>query len=87
MDDELERQRRQMIADGVLNADGSLRHPCPWCCDSWGYVHEHVTLSWWHLREYLDGRPWWWAWLHPLRLRFLRGRLDAYLEILDEAGK
>jgi hypothetical protein len=87
MDDELERERQCGIDDGVLNPDGSRRHTCPWCCESWDYVHEHVTLSWFHLREYLDGRPRWWSWLHPLRSRFLRGRLDAYAEILDESGK
>lgn len=89
MDDELQvaEQRRRMIAEGVLNPDGSQRHSCPWCCQSFGFVLGGADLSYTSVREYLEQRPWWWRLLHPRRTSYLRGQWDAYADVLDDAGK
>jgi hypothetical protein len=90
MDDDLTlaaEERRRMIADGVLNPDGSERHTCPWCCDSYDFVLRGAGMSCEGARGELKQRSRLWRWLHPRRTAYLRGLWDAYASVLDDAGK
>lgn len=79
--------RERMIAEGVINHDGSLRHACPWCCDSFDFVLGGANLSYQGARGELERRSRLWRCLHPLRTAYLRGQWDAYTRVLDDAGK
>lgn len=88
-EEELEtaRQRERMIAEGVLNPDGSPRHTCPWCCEGFDYVVEGASLWFQSVKDHMDSLPWWWRWVHPVRWAGMGGRREALADVLDEVGK
>jgi hypothetical protein len=92
-DDERERLeqqqqvKRMMIAEGVLNPDGSPRHTCPWCCQSFDYVLGGAAYHFENLRDLLAAKPWWWRWRHPLLAQYMAGQRDTFADVLDDAGK
>jgi hypothetical protein len=73
----------------LLPGDGPRepQHTCGLCCESYDYVMEGAGFWFTEVRDYMDSRPSWWRWVHPLAWQRMTGRRIALADVLDEAGK